>query len=110
MPTSIASSGDSEDAFKTVTAAVSSSEATMIPFEIPELKIGTLDTLVLQADELAKLDGATEGTVAKVADILNSIFEGEERRITESKTINESKASFTSPIVDGPLNHDSRAV
>ena len=41
-------------------------------------KAGTLDALVRQADELAKLDANVEGAVAKVVDVLKNIVPGQE--------------------------------
>ena len=62
----------------------------MLPFKIPEFKIGTLDALVQQADDLAKLENACEGVVAKMGDSLKSLLEGDEDKIAQQKTVNDS--------------------
>lgn len=59
-------------------------------FPIPEFKIGTLDALVQQADELAKLDSSCQNVVAKIGDALKSILEGDEAQVESMKTVNDS--------------------
>ncbi|KAF3917086.1 hypothetical protein ABW20_dc0102700 [Dactylellina cionopaga] len=89
LPTSIVKSGDKDDAFKAISEHKASTEATLMPFTIPDFKIGTLDTLVIVADELAKLDSAAEAAIQKSVDVLRSIFDGNETRIAENKNVNE---------------------
>jgi V-type H+-transporting ATPase subunit C len=60
------------------------------PFAIPNFKIGTLDALVQQADDLSKLNNACESVVAKVGDSLKQILDGDEGKIQQQKTINDS--------------------
>lgn len=43
-----------------------------------------------QADELSKLEQACEGVVAKVGDSLRTILEGDEEKIKQQKTVNDS--------------------
>ncbi|EWC44362.1 hypothetical protein DRE_01188 [Drechslerella stenobrocha 248] len=89
LPTSIVKSGDKDDAFNTVKSHGIPSETALYPFAIPDFKIGTLDTLVIQADELAKLDAAAEQAIAKSVDVLKAIFDGNETRISENKKVND---------------------
>ncbi|KAL5594548.1 hypothetical protein BROUX41_001473 [Berkeleyomyces rouxiae] len=63
--------------------------STVLPFPIPSFKIGTLDALVQQADELAKLDSACQSVAAKVADSLKNILDGDEDKIAQQKTVND---------------------
>lgn len=44
-------------------------------FSIPEFKIGSLDSLVLQSEELAKLDGQVSGCISKIKEILGTLPE-----------------------------------
>nr|KAF6426085.1 ATPase H+ transporting V1 subunit C1 [Molossus molossus] len=44
-------------------------------FNIPDLKVGTLDVLVGLSDELAKLDAFVEGVVKKVAQYMADVLE-----------------------------------
>jgi len=90
LPATIVRSGDEDEAFNALTATVSSDAGEVAPFNIPSFKIGTLDALVLQADELAKIDQQVESAVAKVADVLRNVCE--DGRIEEHKTVNDSKA------------------
>ncbi|KAH0544997.1 hypothetical protein FGG08_000923 [Glutinoglossum americanum] len=89
LPTSISSSNDHEEALVALRTTISKDYGTVYPFRIPEFKIGTLDALVQQADELAKLDSACEGVVSKVADSLKNILDGDEDRISQQKTVND---------------------
>lgn len=91
LPTSISPSGDKDEALTAIANAISSVDAgTVYPFSIPAFKIGTLDALVQQADDLAKLDNVCEGVVSRVGDSLRSILEGDEEKIAQQKTINDS--------------------
>ncbi|KAH0561950.1 hypothetical protein GP486_003346 [Trichoglossum hirsutum] len=89
LPTSISSSSDHEEALTAISTTISKDYGTVYPFRIPEFKIGTLDALVRQADELAKLDPACEGVVSKIADSLRNILDGDESRISQQKTVND---------------------
>ena len=91
LPTSITPSNDREEAFGALQAAVSSDYGTVYPFPIPELKVGTLDGLVQQADELGKLDTACEGVVAKIGDALRNILEGDQEKLAQQKAVNDSQ-------------------
>lgn len=93
LPTSISRSNDKEEAFAALQATVSTDNGTVLPFNIPEFKIGTLDALVQQADDLAKLESACHATVAKVGDSLRMLLEGDEGRIAQQKTVNDSMES-----------------
>jgi V-type H+-transporting ATPase subunit C len=89
LPTSISPSGDKDEALTALRSSLSS-EGTTFPFNIPAFKIGTLDALVQQADDLSKLSNSCEGVVAKVGDSLRSILDGDEEKIAQQKTINDS--------------------
>jgi V-type H+-transporting ATPase subunit C len=91
LPTSISTSGDKEEALTALRSTVSSENVTVLPFKIPEFKIGTLDALVQQADDLAKLEGNCEAVVAKVGDSLRVLLEGDEDKIAQQKTVNDSE-------------------
>lgn len=91
LPTSISPSNNRDEALTALRSAVSTDLGTTFPFPIPEFKIGTLDGLVQQADELAKLEGGCRSVVEKVADSLRSLLEGDERKIAEQKTVNNSE-------------------
>ncbi|KAF2842424.1 vacuolar ATP synthase-like protein subunit C 1 [Patellaria atrata CBS 101060] len=89
LPTSIVPSNDKDEALTALREAVTNDYGTTHPFSIPSFKIGTLDALVQQADDLAKLDSAAEGVVNKVGDSLRAILEGDEAKIAQQKTIND---------------------
>lgn len=92
LPTSISPSGDKDEALTALRSTVSTDCGTVVPYNIPEFKIGTLDALVQQADDLAKLESACQGIVGKVGDSLRSILEGDEAKIAECKTVNNKPA------------------
>jgi V-type H+-transporting ATPase subunit C len=90
LPTSISPSHHHEEAFEALRSTVTADVGDTYPFAIPTFKVGTLDALVQQADDLAKLHSACEGVVAKVADSLRNILDGDEDKIQQQKTINDS--------------------
>jgi len=90
LPSSITPSHHRDDALDAIAATVSPDNGTVTSFPIPEFKIGTLDALVQQADELAKLEAACQGVVAKVGDALKGVLEGDEAQIANMKTVNDS--------------------
>ncbi|KAI9371390.1 hypothetical protein BJX61DRAFT_29103 [Aspergillus egyptiacus] len=89
LPASITPSHHRDDALDAITSTVSPDNGSVSPFPIPEFKIGTLDALVQQADELAKLEAACQGAVGKVGDALKNILEGDEVQIEKMKTVND---------------------
>lgn len=91
LPTSINPSHDHDEALTSLRSAVTTDNGTVYPFLIPEFKVGTLDALVQQADELGKLEAGCEAVVGKVGDSLKTILEGDEEKIAQQKTVNDSK-------------------
>ncbi|KAF2156058.1 vacuolar ATP synthase-like protein subunit C 1 [Myriangium duriaei CBS 260.36] len=89
LPTSISPSNDKDEALTALRSTVTNDLATTVPFAIPSFKIGTLDALVQQADDLAKLEQSCQTIVGKVADALRSILEGDEDKIAEQKNVND---------------------
>lgn len=89
LPASISASGEPSEALTTLRSAVSTDNGTTYPFNVPHFKIGTLDALVQQADELARLEGGCKGVVDKVADSLRGLLEGDEDKIQEQKVVND---------------------
>ncbi|KGL98694.1 V-type proton ATPase subunit C 1, partial [Charadrius vociferus] len=68
-------------------------------FNIPDLKVGTLDVLVGLSDELAKLDAFVEGVVKKVAQYMADVLEDSKDKVQENLLANgdlsfEIKKSF----------------
>lgn len=105
LPTSISPSNDKDGAFAALQSTVSTDNGTVLPFKIPEFKIGTLDALVQQADDLAKLDSTCEAIVAKMGDSLHSLLDGDRERTAQQKTVNDStcKESTQEVILPPPL-------
>ena len=91
LPTSITSTGDHDEAFGALQATVSGDSESTSRFAIPEFSIGTLDALVQQADELSKLESQCEVVVNKVGESLRSILEGDEEKVAQQKTVNDSE-------------------
>lgn len=93
LPTSISPTNDHDEALTALRSAVTTNYGTVFPFPIPEFKIGTLDALVQQADELSKLEVGCESVVGKVGDSLRNILDGDEQKISQSKIVNDSQWS-----------------
>lgn len=90
LPTSITPSHHRNDALDAISATVQPDNGSAAPFPIPEFKIGTLDALVQQADELAKLEASCEAVVGKVGDALKNVLDGDEAQIEKMKAVNDS--------------------
>ncbi|NXI45547.1 VATC1 ATPase, partial [Galbula dea] len=61
-------------------------------FNIPDLKVGTLDVLVGLSDELAKLDAFVESVVKKVAQYMADVLEDSKDKVQENLLANGGKA------------------
>ncbi|NXO85504.1 VATC1 ATPase, partial [Sitta europaea] len=57
-------------------------------FNIPDLKVGTLDVLVGLSDELAKLDAFVESVVKKVAQYMADVLEDSKDKVQENLLAN----------------------
>lgn len=90
VPSSVVPSGHKDDAIASIQKAVNTSNGTVSQFPIPDFKIGTLDALIQQSEELSKLEGLCKSVVAKVADTLKNVLDGDEEKIAMHKTVNDS--------------------
>lgn len=90
LPTSISLANEHDEALTALRSAVSTDYGTTYPFLIPTFKIGTLDALVQQADDLSKLSADCETIVGKVGDSLSSILDGDQDKIAQQKNVNDS--------------------
>lgn len=90
VPTSITPSGHKDDAFAFLQKTVGSSNGDVLGFNIPDFKVGTLDALLQQTEELAKLEGLSNVVVGKVGDTLKNILDGDEEKIAQHKSVNDS--------------------
>lgn len=84
------SSSDKEEAIEALRATVSADSGHVLPFRVPDFKIGTLDALVQQAEDLAKLEATCQSVVAKVADSLRSVLGSHPDRTAQYKMVNDS--------------------
>lgn len=80
-----------DDPMTALAATVGRDNGETLPFPIPSFKIGTLDSLVQYADDLAKLNAACEAAAAKVADSLKGILDGDEDKAAQQKMVNDSR-------------------
>ena len=94
LPSSIVPSSHKDDALQSIQTAIEQNNGTVQSLSIPEFKIGTLDALVQQADELGKLDNTCLGVVAKIGDALSNILDGDKRKTAESKKVDDSKRTL----------------
>ncbi|RKF65861.1 V-type proton ATPase subunit C [Golovinomyces cichoracearum] len=91
LPTSIASN-DADEAFSVLRSTVAGENVAVVPFKVPDFKVATLDTLVRQADELAKLESNCGAVVTKIGESLRSLLGGDEDKILQQKTVNNKPA------------------
>lgn len=90
VPSSVAPSGHKDDAIGTIQKAVNTSNGSVSQFPTPDFKIGTLDALIQQSEELSKLEGLCKSVVSKVGDTLKNVWDGDEDKIAEHKMVNDS--------------------
>lgn len=83
-----------DDPLTALAATVGRDNGETLPFSIPSFKIGTLDALVQHADDLAKLSAACEAAIAKVADSLKGILDGDEDKAVQQMLVNDSMHPF----------------
>lgn len=91
LPLGAFDTSNKEDAISSLSAVISSDIGSVSPFHIPDFKIGTLDGLVQQADDLAKLESTCQAVVAKVGESLKSVLNNDEERLAAYKMVNDSK-------------------
>ena len=99
LPTSISPTNDKEEALAALRSTVSKDNGITLQFKIPDFKIGAVDVLLTQADDLAKLDNACAATVAKIGESLRSLLEGDEEKISQQKTVNDSMPALGSHVM-----------
>jgi V-type H+-transporting ATPase subunit C len=80
-----------DDPMTALAATIGRDNGETLPFPIPSFKIGTLDALVQHADDLAKLNAACEAAIAKVAESLKGILDGDEDKVAQQKVVNDSR-------------------
>ncbi|KAK3984290.1 V-type proton ATPase subunit C [Cladorrhinum sp. PSN332] len=78
-----------DDPLTSLAGTVGRDNGEALPFTVPSFKIGTLDSLVQHADDLAKLNGACEAAVGKVADSLKGLLDGDEAKAEQHKVVND---------------------
>jgi V-type H+-transporting ATPase subunit C len=91
VPSSITPSGHKDDALSSLQKAANPASGEILPLSVPEFKVGTLDALLQQSDELAKLEGVCNSVVAKVGDTLKNVLDGDEEKIAMHKNVNDSE-------------------
>lgn len=89
LPLGVFNPSDRDDAVSALSATISPDNGSVVPFSIPDFKIGTLDALVQQADELAKLEATCRAVVAKAGDSLRQVLNNDDERIASYKMVND---------------------
>lgn len=72
------------------TTSKQNSLSTNYKFQIPDLKVGTLDQLVGLSDDLGKLDGFVEQVTRKVAHYLGEVLEDQKDKLQENLMANNA--------------------
>ncbi|KAI2609802.1 ATPase, V1 complex, subunit C [Hypoxylon fragiforme] len=89
LPLKTFDTDDRQEALESLKTTIASENGTVLSFPVPNFKIGTLDALVQQADDLAKLSTGCEAVVSKVGESLRSLYEGNEEKASEQKMVND---------------------
>ncbi|KAJ1510116.1 hypothetical protein HMI56_006488 [Coelomomyces lativittatus] len=62
----------------------------LLPFVIPDLKVGTLDSLVTLSDELTKVDTLASQFVMKTVDNMKQLLNQDIHQIQETLTVGDN--------------------
>ncbi|KHN98553.1 ATPase, V1 complex, subunit C [Metarhizium album ARSEF 1941] len=89
LPLGVFDSSNKANAISSLATSISQDNGTVSPFNIPDFKIGTLDALVQQADDLAKLETTCHAVVTKVGESLRSVLDNDEERLASYKVVND---------------------
>ncbi len=68
------SAGSEESLHLFLQKDVNGGEIKITPFKLPSFKVGTLDSLVEQSDELAKIDNQLHASISKVLEIAGNVL------------------------------------
>ncbi|KNE68058.1 hypothetical protein AMAG_13231 [Allomyces macrogynus ATCC 38327] len=63
--------------------------ADVAPFVIPDLKVGTLDSLVLLSDDLAKVDTVAEASVNKLIDTMKMLLNNDTNQVQSTLVVHD---------------------
>ena len=91
LPLGVFDSSSKDDAISSLSTTVTPENGEVSRFNIPDFKIGTLDALVQQADDLAKLEANCHAVVSKVGDSLRGVLNNDEERLASYKMVNDSR-------------------
>lgn len=69
-------------------------KAVISKFNIPSFKIGTLDSLVQQSEDLDKIDTTIGGFLSKIDDIFQAIYDNNSALVSSSKKIDGDKTAI----------------
>lgn len=74
-----------QETFEALNSALTKNKSlgSVFKFNIPDLKVGTLDTLVALAEELGKLDVFIESVARKISQYLGDVLEDEKEKVKE---------------------------
>ncbi|KAJ3188827.1 hypothetical protein HDU85_004541 [Gaertneriomyces sp. JEL0708] len=70
-------------------ASRSNDYAEVFPFNLPDFKVGTLDSLVVLSDDLAKADTVAEGVASKIADNMRQLLNNDMGQWMSNLSIND---------------------
>lgn len=91
LPSSVSPSGHKDDVIGSIQRAVKSDNGMVTSLNIPDFKVGTLDALIQQSEELGKIEGLCKNVVSKVGDTLRNVLDGDEEQMVRHKTVNDSR-------------------
>ncbi|KAI9188333.1 Vacuolar ATP synthase subunit C [Blastocladiella emersonii ATCC 22665] len=95
---SLPAAGNKQDRLNHVKGALAASSSPLADvsnFIIPDLKVGTLDSLVKLSDDLAKIDAAAEVSSNKLVDLMKTLLNGDVKQVEATLVVgNRSTDDF----------------
>lgn len=88
-------SANVHDSFEWLTTRLLEGKSVVNKLSIPNFKIGTLDSLVAQSEELNKIDDQLAGSVTKVIEILSNLYDNNLPLVNASKKVDDKYVTDT---------------
>ncbi|KAL9055332.1 MAG: hypothetical protein Q9162_003639 [Coniocarpon cinnabarinum] len=89
LPTNVSLSNDRDEALTALRSTIPQDAGSTYDFKVPTFKIGALDALLNQADELSKLCNDSEAVVGKVGEALVQLFEGDQDKARQQRNVGD---------------------
>lgn len=92
LPGNVSPSNSSQTLSSYLEKELVNGRSVVTPFTIPDFKIGTLDSLIQQSEQLEKLDTTITGFLSKINDIFSNLYDNNQSLILSNKKLNSDQS------------------